>query len=213
METNKKPHTRRLPTEGVFINHDSNDVLYSLMYSLATYNTTEEKLYLAKALMTANKKLIYQSCGFTNSAMMKRHLNKLIEKNLIEETDDKYYFPQNPDEKYRLLEKDMLFYLATTRSTQSIRVFMILLDCYLWKKNENSEFVFTNTYLLDKLGYSATNKLASSVITEILESFEREGVIEFENIYEIKILSSGKEVPTPKKILKFVATKKSEIKN
>lgn len=183
------------------------------MYSLTTYNTTEKKLYLSKSTLTANKKLIYNYCNFTNSTMMKRHLNKLIDKNLIEEKDDNYYFPQNPSEKYRILDKEMLFYLTTTRNVQTIRVYIILLDCYLWKLKENSHFEFTNTYLLDKLGYSTTNKLASSAISNILESLSREGIIEYKEVYGNKILPNGKEVPTPKKILTFVAKSKNELKN
>ena len=33
---------RRLHTEGIFINYDSNDILYSLMYSMATFNPKEK---------------------------------------------------------------------------------------------------------------------------------------------------------------------------
>lgn len=212
-ETEKKIHTRRMPTEGAFISYDSNDILYTIMYSLATYNPVEKKLYLAKSNLTANKKLIYSSCDFSGSAMMKRHLSKLIEKNLIEEDENNYYFPYDINQKYRIVEKDMLFYLATTRSLNAIRVYMILLDGFLWKSKEQNEFNFTNAYLLDKMGYSTNNKNASVMITNILESFSREGVIIFEELYESKILSNGLEVPSPKKYLKFIATTKQEIKS
>lgn len=212
-EAEKKVHTRRMPTEGAFMKYDSNDILYSLMYSFATYNPKEERLYLAKTLLTENKKLIYETCGFTGSTMMKRHLDKLIDKGLIAEDSSNYYFPQNTNEKYRIIQKEMLFYLTTTRSLNAVRIYMILLDCYLWKQKEGTEFNFTNTFLLEKLGYSLTNKNASAMVSNILESFSREGVIEFEEGYEKIITSAGKEVPTPVKILKFVATTKQEIKN
>lgn len=212
-ETEKKVLTRRMPTEGVFIEYDSNDILYSLLYSLATYNPKEERLYLAKVTVTTNKKMIYETCGFSNSAMMKRHLEKLMIKKLISQDEKNYYFPQNKDEKYRIIEKEMLFYLATTRPLNAIRIYMILLDCYLWKKKENTEFNFTNTFLLEKLNYSIDNKNASKMVSNILESFSREGIIDFEENYELVITKSGKEVPTPKKYLKFVATSKNDLKN
>ena len=208
-----KTHTRRMPTEGTFIEYDSNDILYSLMYSLATYNPKAKQIYITKQAVTANKKLIYEACGFTNSAMMKRHLEKLINKELITQDEYNYYFPQNKNEKYRIIEKEMLFYLATTRPLNAIRIYMILLDCYLWKQKEDCNFVFTNTYLLERLGYSTTNKNASAMVSNILESFSREGIIEFEEKYDLVISPTGKEVPSPRKYLMFVATTKKEIKS
>ena len=212
-QQDKKSHTRRMPTEGSFMKYDVNDIFYTLLYCLATYNPKDQKLYLTKTNFTANKKLICDSCDFSGSTMMKRHLNKLIENNLITEDETNYYFPQNPDEKYHIIDKDMLYYLATTRSLNSIRVYMILLDCYLWKQKENTDFTFTNTFLLEKLGYSTSNKNASKMISNILESFSREGIICFEEAYEIKINPNGKETPTPKKYLKFVAINKQQLKN
>ena len=202
---------RRIPVEGIFIHYDSNDILYAIMYALATYNPKESRLYLTKKNFTSNKKSIYNICGFTDARMMKRHLSKLIEKGLVSEDESNYYFPQNIKEKYRIIEKDMLQYLANTRSNQAIRVYISLLDWYLWKKKENTEFVFTNKDILEKLGYSKDNKIASSAITDILESFFREGVIKYEHFYETNILPSGKEVPVPRMRLIFVAKNKNEL--
>lgn len=201
-----------MPTEGNFMKYDSNDILYSLMYSMATYNPEEKRLYLAKKNFNANKKMIYEACGITGSPMAKRHINRLKQYNLLSEDDNNYYFPQNLDEKYRLVEKEMLYYLAATRSLNSIRVYMILLDGYLWKEKEGDKFNFTNTYLLEKLGYSTTNKNASKMMSDILESFQREGIIKFSEYYENIITSTGKEVPIPKKQLNFVAVKKAELR-
>ena len=202
---------RRIPVEGVFIHYDSNDILYAIMYALATFNPTDKKLYLSKKTLTANKKSVYNICGFTDARMMKRHLTKLIEKGLVSEDEMNYYFPQNPEEKYRIIEKDMLQYLANTRSNQAIRVYISLLDWFLWKKKENADFIFTNRDILEKLGYSKDNKIASSMITDILESFGREGVIKIERFYETNVLASGKEVPVPRMRLVFVARDKKEI--
>lgn len=202
---------RRIPVEGVFIHYDSNDILYAIMYALATFNPTDKKLYLPKKTLTANKKSVYNICGFTDARMMKRHLTKLIEKGLVSEDEMNYYFPQNPEEKYRIIEKDMLQYLANTRSNQAIRVYISLLDWFLWKKKENADFIFTNKDVLEKLGYSKDNKIASSMITDILESFGREGVIKIERFYETNVLASGKEVPVPRMRLVFVARDKKEI--
>ena len=99
---------RRIPVEGIFIHYDSNDILYAMMYALATYNPKEKKLYLTKRIFTANKKSVYNICGFTDARMMKRHLAKLVEKGLVSEDETNYYFPQNTEEKYQIIEKEML---------------------------------------------------------------------------------------------------------
>lgn len=202
---------RRIPVEGNFIHYDSNDILYAIMYSLATYNPEEKRLYLSKKVFSANKKQIYSSSGITNSAMLKRHMAKLIEKNLVSEDTTNYYFPQNTEEKYQIIERDMLKYLADTRSYQAIRTYICLLDWFLWKRKENTEFIFTNADILRRIGYSTDNKNASGVITNILESYGREGVIKYEHFYDKIITPEGREIPTPKMRLLFVARSKDEI--
>lgn len=203
---------RRIPVEGIFIHYDSNDILYAIMYALATYNPKDSKLYLSKKKLTANKKSIYNICGFTDARMMKRHLTKLISKGLVSEDETNYYFPQNEKEKYQIIEREMLLYLANTRNNQAVRVYISLLDWYLWKKSKDTEFIFTNRDILERLGYSKDNKIASGAITDILESFAREGVIQYEHFYDIEILPTGKEVPVPRMRLMFVARDKKELR-
>lgn len=203
---------RRLPTEGVFIHYDSNDILYSLMYSMATFNPKEKRLYLEKKVFVREKKTIYQSCGFTNSAIMKRHLKKLIDKGLVAETDKIFYFPYNENEKYQIISNEMLWYIASTRPLQGVRIYIMLLDWFLWKEKTNDTFVFTNKDILKRLGYSCDNKTASSMVSNILESYSKEGVIQCEYFYEKNISENGKEIPVPKIRLLSVARRKSEIK-
>ena len=46
---------RRIPVEGIFIHYDSNDILYAIMYALATFNPKDKKLYLTKKNFISNK--------------------------------------------------------------------------------------------------------------------------------------------------------------
>ena len=55
--------------------------------------------------------------------------------------------------------------------------------------------------------------MANTTVSNILESLNREGVIEFQEYYDTIILDNGRQVPTPKKVLKFVASSKAEIKS
>ena len=125
---------RRIPVEGSFINYDSNDIMYSLMYANATYNPEEKRLYLPKTAYTQMRKIFRDVAGITDSKMRQRHLTKLKEKDLISEDKTNYYFPQKVEEKYQIIEKEFLLYLANTRNKNSIRVYIKLLDWYLWKK-------------------------------------------------------------------------------
>ena len=83
---------RRIPVEGSFINYDSNDIMYSLMYANATYNPEEKRLYLPKTAYTQMRKIFRDVAGITDSKMRQRHLTKLKEKDLISEDKTNYYY-------------------------------------------------------------------------------------------------------------------------
>ena len=219
MSEQTKPNRRRFSLEDDFMNYSTDDLLFGAMYHLSTYHPEEKKLYLSKKSLTKNKKIIYELCNL-DAQKMRRHLAKLIEKKLIAETkmyvgNEKvpvYTFPFNYNGNYQLVDNEMLWYLASTRNNQCIRVYVSLLRYYLWKQKTNELYTFTNTDLLQSIGYSPDNKLASSMITNILESFQREGIIQIENYYEEIITNTGKTVPSPRKRLLFVAQVKGDLK-
>ena len=64
---------------------------------------------------------------------------------------------------------------------------------------------------MDVLGYAYDNSKASSLVSNILKSFKREGVIKYADYYDTVIDGKGKSVPTPKKKLLFVARHESEL--
>ena len=219
MSEQQKPHRRRFSLEDDFMNYSTDDLLFGAMYHLSTYHPEEKKLYLSKKSLTKNKKTIYELCDL-DAQKLRRHLAKLIEKKLIAEVEmfvanekiPVYIFPYNYDDNYQLVDNEMLWYLASTRNNQCIRIYVSLLRYYLWKQKTNEVYTFTNADLLRSIGYSADNKLASSMITNILESFQREGIIQVENYYEEIITNEGRVVPSPKKKLLFVAQVKEDLK-
>ena len=62
------------------------------------------------------------------------------------------------------------------------------------------------------LDYSIDNKTMSSWITNILESFDREGILKIDSYYEEKILDDGSRFLTPKMKLSFIAKRKEELR-
>jgi hypothetical protein len=219
MSEQTKPNRRRFSLEDDFMNYSTDDLLFGAMYHLSTYHPEEKKLYLSKKNLAKNKKIIYELCDL-DAQKMRRHLAKLIEKKLVAEAEmyvgnekiPVYIFPFNYDGNYQLVDNEMLWYLASTRNNQCIRVYVSLLRYYLWKNKTNELYTFTNADLLRSIGYSTDNKLASSMMTNILESFQREGIIQIENYYEEIITNTGKIVPSPRKRLLFVAQVKGDLK-
>jgi len=210
---------RRLSLEQDFMNYSTDDLLFGHMYYLATYHPTEKKLYLTKKNYEKNRKNFYNLEDGGNAKTLKRHLDKLIEKGLIAEEQidvggekySSYIFPYNYDEKYQIVENEMLWYIVSTRNRQAVKIYIQLLNWYLWKQETGDYFIFTNKDILTVLGYSPDNKVASSVVSNILESLAREGVIKYEEYYEAHVNNNGISVPTPKKKLTFVAKSKKEL--
>lgn len=210
---------RRLSLEDNFMNYGIDDLLFGSMYYLATFHPEVRKLYLTKKNYAKNRKNFYNLEDGGNAKTLKRHLDKLIEKGLVAEEDIKvngenypsYVFPYETDTKYQLVEAEMLWYIISTRNRQAVKIYIQLLNWYLWKEKTDEHFVFTNKDIMKVLGYSPDNKVASSMVSNVLESLSREGVIRYENYFEEYVADNGCVVPTPKKRLLFVAKSKSEL--
>lgn len=215
----EKVRKRRLSLEDNFMNYGIDDLLFGSMYYLATFHPEVRKLYLTKKNYAKNRKNFYNLEDGGNAKTLKRHLDKLIEKGLVAEEDIKvngenypsYVFPYETDTKYQLVEAEMLWYIISTRNRQAVKIYIQLLNWYLWKEKTDEHFVFTNKDIMKILGYSPDNKVASSMVSNVLESLSREGVIRYENYFEEYVADNGCVVPTPKKRLLFVAKSKSEL--
>lgn len=202
------------------MNYNTDDLLFGAMYHLATYHPNYFKLYLSKKKLSSNREAIYKFCDL-DAKKLKRHLDKLIEKKLIKEEEldingvkiPVYTFPYDKEGKYRLIDNDMLWYLVSTRNKQAIRVYLYLFNGFLWKEQLDDYFIFTNNSILKALGYASKSRLASSGITNILESFKREGVIDYCVIYIEGVNERGKTFPIPQMKLTFIAKEKNELKN
>jgi hypothetical protein len=212
---------RRLSLEDDFMNYSVDDILFGAMYYLATYHPEKKKLYLTKNNFTKNKANIKGVCGNISTQKLNRHLAKLIEDGLIQEQDMKsgdktypsYIFPYEYKQRYQLVENEMLWYIVSTRNAQAVKLYIYLLNKYNWKQAEKDSYIFTNKELIGALGYStnSANNLANTMVSNVLESLSREGIIKFESFYEEMITTNGKVVPTPKKRLLFVASSKNDL--
>lgn len=205
---------RRFSLDDDFMNYSIDDLLYGAMQYLATFHPVKKQLYLTKQNLMKNKKDIYAICNL-DSRKLKAHIQKLMDKGLIKEEMigeyPSYTFPYDYDGGYQLIDYEMLWYLVSTRSKSSLQIYVYLLNKYLWKAQTEEKYVFTNKELQVALGYSENTKLANSIMSNILESLSREGIIKFVDFYETGFSGNGVEIPTPKKRLIFVAQTKEDL--
>lgn len=201
------------------MNYKTDDLVYSFMRCLSTAKPDPENEgkyieYLLKSSFTKDKKTIAGICGCTMKTIANR-LDKLIAAGLVEEGKiqaekgnkiyeyDCYYFPYDYDGTYKLLDKEMVRYLVYTRNSCAIRIYLYLLNCSTYKK----DYMFTIGEIKKAMGYAESTKSADDMIRCVLTSFKKEGVIKYEEIHELMVNEkTGKAVPVPKMILKFIAT-------
>lgn len=214
-------NTRRLSLEQDFMNYKVDDLLYGAMAHLATYHPIEKKLYLTVAAYRKNVKN-FASLLDCDTRTVKRHLDALIKDGLIVQEKvkvnnkiyDAFVFIYDYNSIYQLVDNDLLWYIVSTRNKQGVKIYNQLLDWYLWKQKEGEEgYVFTNRDLMRALGYSTDtpNSLVSEMISNILESFSREGVIKYADFKDSVVTAEGKVVITSRRRLQFVARTKAEL--
>lgn len=209
--------TRRFSLEDKDMHYSIDDLLLGSMQYFATYNPQEQSLYLPEKRLQGKKKLLYDLCDL-NARSLKSHLQKLKDKKLIEKVEIQpgevvYTFPYNEGELYQIIDWEMLYYVVSTRNKFAVKIYLYLLDKYLWKLQEQEYYSFTVRELCEMMGYSGRCQSAEKLVGNVLESFSREGVIEFKGYYETMPAGSGmREIAVPKKRLVFVARTKSEIR-
>lgn len=215
--------TRRFSLEDDFMNYNSDDLLFGAMQYLATYHPEMHLLYLTKKKAKKAQNELASICGATTRTVS-RHIDRLKEKGLIKEKTlylgankdeyECYIFPFERSGRYQIIDNEMLWYVVSTRNHQAVRVYLQLLNWYKWKAESGEFYNFDNKDLLAKLGYSteSNNALRSSMITNILESFYREGIIDYAEYMEQKVDNKGNIVAFPQKRLLFVAEHKAQLK-
>lgn len=212
--------TRRISLEEDFMHHATNDLLFAYMLASATYHPIEKRLYLTKFKYVSEQmsQTIAKLCGKSKKTI-DRHLSALMEKGLVAvdtvscgaKEVVSYIFPYDKDMNYQIVNNDMLKYVIHTRNQCAVRIYVYLLNKYLWKK----DYHFTLKELQVAIGYSPNTMTTSilEMLRDILESFKREGIIQYDEVYEqITVFETGEIVNTPNKVLRFVAQKKEELR-
>lgn len=205
--------TRKFSLEEDFMNLTSDDLVLGYLQHIATFHPEEKVLYVPLTKVSKEKKDIALIIDKTPRTAQNK-INKLIENGLISKRIMKlngkdtevYEIPQDTSGRYKIIDEEMMWYLVSTRKLWALKIYVYLLNKYDWKKQEQGEmYSFTCGELAQAIGYteaSAATGSISSIISNLLISFKREGVLNYEDY------SDGQ---SPRKRLTFVAHKPSEL--
>lgn len=201
------------------MNNKTNDILYAYLRSISTAKPTDNKAeqwqeYLPKPLYTKDKRLLADLCNCSIKTV-ERNYNKLIDTGLIKEQTEKdktiILFPLCYNDRYSLIDKELLKYLVFTRNKQCIKIYLYLLHQYNCKEQYNcGNYNFTIQEIKQVLGYSDKTKTCDDIIKAILQSLHNENIINYTTQY---IKNETDEAPKPIMILQYVCKTKKELEN
>lgn len=207
--------TRKFSLEDDFMNLSIDDMVYGYIQHIATFAPELKTLYIPVDKVSGEKKNIAKIINKTPRTVSNR-IEKLLNAELLKQGQvrlngtDKlcYIIPQETIGRYQIIYDEMLYYLISTRNSNSIKVYLYLKNKFDWKQKTNEYYSFTNKELLSAIGYSNNyNNDTNSMIQFILDSFMREGVIKW-----VSYTDTINNKPVPKKRLLFVASGLNDLK-
>lgn len=177
---NDDKHFHPLSLEQDFMKYDIDDLLYGFMVYHTTYDPTAKEYYLTERKWTQIRPLFCRGTAMT-AQTCRRHLDKLISKSNVihDEERRRYIFPHNNYYRYQNINNAMIYYLVITSNPNVIKLYIYLLNKWLWKQNIHEDYDFTLKELREALGYSGTdNKGVDSAFRTILFSLAKQGIID-----------------------------------
>ena len=204
-------HPRRMPTEGAFMSFKIDDIVYGYLQGIATYDKYDKKrVYLTEKTLQDAKVVLADLLGKKSSRTISRKIEVLMsEENELmafDEETKQYYFPYDKISKYCVVSAEILQELTSVYNKMAVRVYVYLLDKYLWKEKDGSTYDFTIHELKVAFGYSAStrgsaNSQIEMVLKNILKNLKANHFIDYEDYYD----TEHSVHPVPRKLLTFVA--------
>lgn len=200
---------RNISLEDNFMNYSVDDLLYAFMSYHATYDPHTNEYYLTERNWVKYRPLLKSIITLRNC---RNHLNSLIGKGIIihDETHMRYIFPHNGFKKYQPVNNGMLYYLIITSNINVIKIYIYLLNKWLWKNKEHEPYYFTLKELREALGYSGSNNPGvDAALRTILFSIAKQGIIDATPTY---LVINPNTPVSPVYQLDFVAQNPKEFK-
>ena len=200
---------RNISLEDNFMNYSVDDLLYAFMNYHATYDPATQEYYLTERNWVKYRPLLK---SIINTRNARNHLNSLIAKGIVihDEERMRYIFPHNGFKKYQQVNNSMLYYLIITSNMNVIKIYIHLLNKWLWKNKTNEPYYFTLKELREAIGYSGSNNPGvDDALHTILFSISKQGIIDATPTY---LTINPNTPPSPVYQLDFVAQNPKEFK-
>lgn len=200
---------RNISLEDAFMNYSVDDLLYAFMSYHAIFDPQTQQYYLTERNWTKYKPLLKSIITTRNC---RNHLNSLISKGIIIHDYEhmRYIFPHNGFKKYQPVNNAMLYYLIITSNINVIKIYIYLLNKWLWKNKTNELYYFTLKELREAIGYSGSNNPGvDDALHTILFSISKQGIIDATPTY---LTINPNSPPSPVYQLDFVAQNPKEFK-
>ena len=200
---------RNISLEDDFMNYSVDDLLFAFMSYHATYDPSAQEYYLTERNWVKYRPLL-KSIITTRNA--RNHLNSLIAKGIIKHDAERmrYIFPHNGFKKYQQVNNSMLYYLIISSNMNVIKIYIYLLNKWLWKNKTNEPYYFTLKELREALGYSGSNNPGvDDALHTILFSISKQGIIDATPTY---LNLNPHTPPSPVYQLDFIAQTPKEFK-
>jgi len=208
---------RRFSLEKDFMDYSVNDVIYGYLSYNSTFDPNNKERYIYLKDVAKLKTELARMLDCTTRTVT-NNINKIVinEKNPngllragVKNEEAVYFLIEGPG-RYQFVNYDILWYLLQTRSKIAIKVYVYLLNKYLWKKQTGEHYIFTIEEIAEAMGYSNTSRTIRPVISTLLDSFYREGLIKWREVVEPMVVD-GKTIPVTRRELLFVIERKSEL--
>ena len=164
-------NNRRIPMEEEFMKDKMiSDLLYSMLQSYSNWNKEENHRYIPKKIIKKSKWA--KALGISRPTLDKR-IGKLLEKEYLVDKEDYYILP-NKGEYYFLVPVETLNYLINTANHNVIKIYCHLGLLY---KFYGDKAYYTQSKLLEVIGYDKTDKNNHKTIKHILTSLKLNGLL------------------------------------
>lgn len=189
-------YKRCFPLDGAFMNYGIKDIIYGYLQLMATFNPSTRELYIKYSNYVSEKNLISEvaSCS---TRTVERAISSFENSGLIKVVDGNIILTPSTN-RYQLVEHAILKMIVDTGEHNIVRIYSYLLNKYLWKKSQSTEYLFTITELANAIGYNSFNSNIGNRIEHVLNTLKELRIIKYE--YEYIHMRVGKKIIPVRKI-------------